>query len=511
MAFKTFAAIHVGSGEASMRIYEISQKKGIQLLDFVRSGIELGSDTYRDGYISHEAVHELCTILKGFVLKMQEYGITEYAAYGSSALKEAENYHLIIDQILLKTGLHLTVIDNARQRYLILKSIAAGMNNFDQLLSEGTLILDMGSGSMQLTLYDSGRMVYTQHLKLGALRVLEMLSSVRSHVTQFNAVMDDYIGNDIDTISRLFLSNYSVGHMIIAGEEIMSVLRVLGSASEKAFLTRQQFEDLCGRILSSSPEQLSADYHIPYDQAALLEPAVLIYRKLASVTGAGKIWMTDAGLCDGMAVDYANTTLKIHKGHHFADDMAVYAREIARRYHSGGKHSSNVEQLALAIFDGIKKQSGLMKRERLLLQLSCILHDCGKYMSIGDSAYYSFQIVMANEFLGLSEAERSIVADAVYYNGKTDFPARSELLAPLGDGDYILMLKLAAILYVANILDRSHRQKIRDLSITLKEKEMIIRADTIYDITLEQEILDRRSEFFESIYGYEPVLRSKRR
>ena len=46
MTYKTFAAINVGSGEVSMKIYEISPKTGIREIDYVRYYIELGSDTY---------------------------------------------------------------------------------------------------------------------------------------------------------------------------------------------------------------------------------------------------------------------------------------------------------------------------------------------------------------------------------------------------------------------------------------------------------------------------------
>ena len=124
---------------------------------------------------------------------------------------------------------------------------------------------------------------------------------------------------------------------------------------------------------------------------------------------------------------------------------------------------------------------------------------------------YSCDIVRATEFVGLSEQEKSIIADTIKYNAWHYVPKLSELKAPLNRKNYIRMLKLAAILRLANGMDRSHRQKIRKVTTTFKEKELIIRADTIYDITLEQSTIENKSHFFEEIYGFKPVLRMKRR
>lgn len=51
-------------------------------------------------------------------------------------------------------------------------------------------------------------------------------------------------------------------------------------------------------------------------------------------------------------------------------------------------------------------------RERLLLQIAVQLHDCGKYISMGDVAECSYRIIMATEIIGLSTEERRVIASA---------------------------------------------------------------------------------------------------
>ena len=60
-------------------------------------------------------------------------------------------------------------------------------------------------------------------------------------------------------------------------------------------------------------------------------------------------------------------------------------------------------------FDSMKKVHGMGDRERLLLQIAVQLHDCGKYISMGDVAECSYQIIMATEIIGLSTEERQIM------------------------------------------------------------------------------------------------------
>lgn len=511
MAYKTFAAINVGSGEVSMKIYEVVKKTGLREIDYVRSYIELGSDTYRKGYIEYDLVRELCDILERFTFKMEEYKVSDYLAYGSSAIREAGNCDLIIDQIKLRTGLDVHTIDNAQQRFLLLKSVADGMENFEKLIMEGAAVIDMGAGSLQITVYDSGKLIYTQNLKLGSLRIREILADLEGQSTSFVSVMNDYIGNYIDTFSRLFMCEHKVRHIIAVGEEMASIVKIIGSSGDKGYMKKQKFDTVYENVLASGIEELSVKYSIPYELATLLKPAIIVYRKIIEAAGAEKIWAAGSDLCDGIAVDYGEKHEKIEPSHYFAEDIISYARAVAERYDSNKEHTDNVERLALAIFDGIKKQSGLGLRDRMLLQLSCILHDCGKYVNMQGGTDYSCLIVLATEFVGLSEQEKGIIADAIKYNSRPAVPQVSELAAPLDRIDYIRMLKLAAILRIANGMDRSHKQKIRKVTVSFKGQELLVRADTIYDITLEQSTMALKSHFFEEIYGFRPVLRQKRR
>ena len=108
-------------------------------------------------------------------------------------------------------------------------------------------------------------------------------------------------------------------------------------------------------------------------------------------------------------------------------------------------------------------------------------------------------------------AEREIVANVVRYNS-LDVPSFEEfaMTSALNRDQYIKVCKLAAILRVSNAMDRSHKQKIQELRVNLKDTKMILTVDTLEDITLEQGLLREKAEFFEDVFGITPVLRRKK-
>ena len=77
-------------------------------------------------------------------------------------------------------------------------------------------------------------------------------------------------------------------------------------------------------------------------------------------------------------------------------------------------------------------------------------------------------------------------------------------------GDFLLITKMVAILRVANALDRSHKQKFGKVSFTIKDKELLIQAETKEDITLEKGLFPPKADFFEEVFHIRPVIKRKK-
>ncbi len=210
-----------------------------------------------------------------------------------------------------------------------------------------------------------------------------------------------------------------------------------------------------------------------------------------------------------MAAEYAEKKNIRKPKHDFTEDIIATAKNIARRYGVDMDHVDNVSYLATEIFDSIRKLHGLGKRERLLLQIGVILHSCGAYINMCQTRENSYKIIMSTEIIGISHQERVIVANTVRYNSEF-FPTYEDIEDEITRDDYITIVKLCALLRLANVLDKSNQQKIKCVRVSLRENSLQIVAHTMADITLETGLFHRKADVFEEVFGIRPVIKKRR-
>lgn len=490
----TFAAISIGSYELEMKIFELSPKNGIREVDRISHVIELGRDTYNKDKISFEMVDKLCDILYDFSRIMKGYKVKAYRACATSAIREAVNSKNVLDRVKVRTGLDVNLLSNSEQRFISYKAFSMKDQVADQAMKECTLLVDIGAGSAQITLFDKGNLITTQNIRLGVLRIRELLARLAQNADKYKGILEEYIDNDLETFTKIFLENYKVSNIVGTGENLSYVNFAQG---EKPYVTKKEFTKIYEQLIGNSEEELADKLDIPQTHASLVAPSLMLFARLFSFTDAGKLWTPDVKLCDGLVVDYAQKNRLIKLKHDFNEDILSATRQIASRYRCNEAHTQFVEKTALGIFDAIKKLHGLGERERLILQLAAIMHDSGKFVSLMYPSEAGYDIIMASEIIGLSHEERQTVAKIIKYNAK-DFDYREMNLTES---------KLTAILRLANALDRSHRQKMKDIKVTLDGNELVIMTSTYEDITLEYGLFKEKTELFEEIYGVKPVLR----
>ena len=506
---KTFAAIDLGSYEIAMKIFEISKDKGMKQIDHLRHRVELGTDTYQNGKISNERVGELCKVLCEFAQVMKSYKVDNYKAYGTSAIRETENTSIIIEQIKLRTGIAVEVLSNSEQRFMHYKAVASKGVMFDELMKESCAIVDIGGGSIQISLFDKASLVTTQNLRLGILRVKDMLASLQARTTNYEELLGELIDNQLEPFRNLYLSGKCIDNIIVVDDYVWRVMKRLNN--NKDIISKAEFLDFVNKYRNSSSEQIAASLGMTEESASLFPQSAILLKKIFAMMGAKRLWAPGVSLSDGIAYEYAERMQLIRNNHDFDEDILGCAYEMCRRYNGNIKRNALVEKVALAIYDGTRKLHGMGKRERLLLRIASILGDCGKFVSLEASAECGYDIIMATEMIGLSHAEREIIANIVRFN-KTTFQYYKQVSSNtrLDLDSYIKVAKLTAIFRVADGICRSYRTKLNDVKINLRGDEMIVTIDSDEDFTLEKGFFGRKSDFFEEVFSMKTIIRNKK-
>ncbi len=519
MAIRMFAAIDVGSFELEMGIYEMAYRGEIRCVDHLRHVIPLGRDTFSQGKISYELVEEMCQVLMDFTRIMKAYKVKEYRAYATSALREARNNQIILDQIRVRTGLQVRIISNSEQRFISYKAIASKEAEFHKIIQKGTAIVDVGFGSAQLSLFDKETLVTTQNLPLGVLRIRSLLDRIPATVKNHREQIEEIVDNELFTFRKMYLKDREITNLIGIGETILYLLRrmevkVIGDKIDAAAMN--QFYE---RLSQMNTEQIEERFGVNNEYASMILPGAVVYKRILEITGAELFWIPGIRLCDSIAAEYAEDNKFIKFSHNFENDILAASRNMAKRYKCHASHNQVLEQYATQIFDSMKKYHGLDSRHRLLLQIAVLLHACGKFVSIRNSNECSYNIIMSTEIIGLSHLEREIIANVVRYNIRDFDYNRVELETQMHQGgDYgmsqneitILIAKLTAILRLANSMDRSHRGKLTDCRMTVRDGELVITTGYKGDLALERSSFEQKADFFEEIFGIRPVLKQKR-
>lgn len=512
MSIRTFAAIDVGSFELNMKIYEFSGKSTMRQIDSISKHIDLGSDTYAQGKISIEKLDELCHTLKEFSGIMKAYKVENYKAYGTSALRETANTAVVLDHIAQRTGIKVEILSNSEQRFLDYKSLASKGESFRRIIEEKTAILDIGGGSLQISLFDNDTLVSTQNMRLGVLRIQEYLTRFSAKSSHFESIIEEMAMAQLETYKKLYLKDREIRNLIIIDDYISPwLVRELGQTSNQNLLEVKSFEQLGERFKGKNRAQLAVSMGMDEKKVPLAFISAVLIRRIARLMDARYIWAPGVTLCDGIAYEYAEK-IKMFRGEHdFEKDIVACALNMSKRYMGSKKRAETLEKITTTIFDSIKRIHGLGKRERLYLQLAAILHDCGKYISMNNIGETSYQIIMATEMIGLSHEERKIVAnivrfnhsDFIYYGQRTDGEW-------LDEESYLKVAKLTAILRLASALDRSHKQKLKAVKAVLKDNQLLLTVDTQEDITLEKGFFEVKEEFFQEVFNIDPVLKQRK-
>lgn len=512
MAITTFAAIDIGSYDLEMKIFEMSGKGGMKQIDDIRYRLDLGSDTYAEGKIPYGTVNELCGILKEFQTIMKSYKVSDYKAYGTSAVRETKNTKILLDQIRQRTGIKIDVLSNSEQRFLDYKSIASKTEDFNKMMEKGTAIVDIGGGSIQISLFEKGSLISTQNMRLGVLRLQERLNHLDASSSKIEGLIDEIATAQLSVFKKMYLKDCRIENIIVVDDYLSVILQNPAITGERpGVIEVEQYMSFLESVQSRTLLEIAGTLNIPRESAMLMFISGVLVKRVVKMMDASLIWAPGVTLCDGIAYEYAEQHKLFKVEHDFEKDILSSAENISKRYMGSKKRGETLERIALTIFDSMKRIHGLGKRERLLLQLAARLHDCGKYISMVNLGECSYNIIISTEIIGLSHKEREIVANVVKYNHETFvYYYNADGRSLLDEDAYLVVAKLTAILRVANGLDRSHKQKFKDVKMAVKDGQLVIQVDTAEDITLERGLFTKRADFFEEVYSIRPVIRQRK-
>ena len=509
MSHNMAAVAYIGSRVLQFRITEES-KHGIRELEYMESASDLGHQTFTTGRITYESIEALCDRINDFKLLAEGYGVKEVHLFATTALRDAKNRYYILDQISIKTELDVEIIEDAEEKRMFYDKIIQHVEENKALKHKNAVISYIGTGSIGATYYNSKHIVHTQNIPLGTLKLRESLGDKYRESADFYLFMEEYLSNPLQLFRR-HLPKGDISNMIVSGKQTDLLTKLFNTKVEDeiGFISREKFMEIYDKIKHETPEQIAYEYDFRLVEAELLLPSLSIYKTIFEMTTAQTMTVIQMSFSDILSWrihfkdDYKSRILD------FRDHTVASSRYMASQYNYDPKHSATVEEIALEIFDQIKKIHGLGKKDRLLLQVAAIMHSLGEFEGTDDYQQIVYDMLKCFNIVGLRKQDMIVIAEASYKAmHHTD---EGEFIEPtLSRGHQIKITKMAAILKLAEALDISRKQKFRKINIHATGKKLKIEAESGQNFILEEWGFARASTFFRRIFGIEAKLTVKR-
>lgn len=236
----------------------------------------------------------------------------------------------------------------------------------------------------------------------------------------------------------------------------------------------------------------------PLRARSILAGAILL-EELARHAGVVRIHLCDRALREGLVLEALG-----HPGPETESVDDVRRRQVlalAQRAPTMVDHAQQVARLAVRLFDLTAPIHGLGGREREWLEHAALLHDVGCSIHFQRHHKHSQYLIATAGLDAFDRREIEILAHVARYHRGGRPKSGHESFAALEGWQQKTVEKLAALLRVANALDRTHAARVVELYAALvKKRRVVVELLSPFDVSLEIAAARHRAGLFERLF-----------
>ena len=453
------AVVDLGSNSFRLVVFAWDGN-GWRRMDEVYEAVRVGAGEEASGALSEESIERALATIGVFSHFAHGEGLApedqEFVA--TSAIREAANRDEFLERARDAAGVAIRVLSHEEEAHY---GYLAAVNS--STLADGA-VLDLGGGSMQLVRVVGRHEAGMDSWRLGAVRMTERfladdgpasrkaLDKLRSHVAD-KLARAEWLGQT----SRLVAIGGTARTLATAAQRAAE----LPSYGVQGFvLEADALDDLIEQLAALPADERASVSGIKPARADIVLAGAVVIRGVMEAAGVDGVEVTEAGLREGV---FFETYLGPADPPLFDDVRLASVTNLAARFPVDAKHIEHVGRLALGLFDQLA-EAGLHDGdpiERELLWAACMLHDIGVAVDYDDHHHHSRYLILNAGLPGFSPREVGLIAQIARYHRK-GMPAFGELSGLMGKGDGQRLDRCATLLRLAEDLERSRDQLVRD-------------------------------------------------
>ncbi len=496
-----YAAVDIGSNSVRMMAAEVNQAE-TRILAQDRQVTRLGESVFRSGNISKDAMDFLCANLARMAATYRRLDIVGVRAVATSAVRDASNQQEFLQRTEGALGTNVEIISGPEEARLI----HLGVESRWPRPKERTLIVDVGGGSAELIISQTGQLIDAVSKPLGAVRLTQVFLNTdppnAGELHRLQAYIDEKLTpfskhHGTEKFDRAIATSATAAAVVSAVNQIARAKR---DEADRLRASMAQIRDLYNALTQLDITGRRKLTGIGPKRAEIIIAGTAVFLRTLELFGHRSLYYCAAGVRDGIIADLAARRV--------GRELSLLSREqralvesMAKRYGVSLKHVRHVACLAHRLFEILQPAHQLPPEAGKLLEAGSYLHDIGHYVSGTGHHKHSAYLVANSDMPGFTDHERLTISALCRFHRKAVPHSRHPYIQALDAESRRTVLSLVPLLRIADALDRGHQQNVRNIAASSKDGTigLFIEADT--DADLEIWAANEAADAFRESYG----------
>ena len=488
--------IDVGAHTVRLEIFEVKSDGSYTLLESLSRATRLGTDVFRTHFVSPESASHFSAIMRDYAARLKEYGISRVRAFATSAIREARNRELIIDRIRQDSNIDLEILESSKEIELIALAMLRQLKDASSGNAPQILAMVVGSGSLFVMLFKKGSLCFAEEIPLGTDRLAELFGAGIITQEQFSEELraldipqrlaestgfktDDPVHFVTMGAAPRLLTGVKSGEFSAPPEEVIRTMRQISKSS---------VSDLSSRL------GVSAD-----DGTAAVGAAVILESFLQTFNAV-------AFSCFSISTREAAVELMIREEitcekEPFRQELRSICCALGHKYGFDAEHAETVVKSSAQLLKELQSSFDFPPNSEMLLETAARLHDIGRFVDTRDHNLHSAYLISATQLPGLKSEEHQITAMiAGAHRGDVERAMLRSGSRSMRPEHRVLVLKLAAILRVADALDCARKGRFKNMVMHRRGVVLELRGSGS-GFHSEIRELELKGELFSQVFG----------
>ncbi len=478
------AALDLGSNSFHLLVADVAADGSVEAVARDKEMLRLGSQVARHGTIGEEAGRGALDVVRRFAALAESVGADQVVACGTAALRRAADAPALLARMAEETGISVRVISGEEEARLIFGAVQASV----VIDPAPAMAMDLGGGSLELTIGDQSTVSWSTSLELGVARLSADL--VRSDPPSAGdrrrvvRAVEDALAPHLPAISearpRMGIGSSgtltTLVRLAAGGGAVPRPASAPGTLGRPGGINQprtvnqlsvalDQLRDLEVQLLSQSSAARASLPGVDARRADLLPAGVITAVTVMELTRIDRLTGCEWALREGMVLDAARSRSAATS----PEDPAALRRrsvlDLCRRCRWPEVHSRKVARLAIELFDGTRHRHRLGPEDRQLLEFGALLHDVGEHVSTDNHDQHSAYLIAHGRLRGFSPEEVAVLACLGRFHRQGSPKGSFEPWAAMPAGRRARTVVLVALLQAADALDRGHGGPVRAVTV----------------------------------------------